>query len=208
MKNAVGFYWTLPVPWAGFTALPEDIDAAAEVSRTIRYQRELIRRHADEGNYRLVAERAFLEIEPDRGSEYVIDALQPLEAICRTEHAVLLLVDFGAVHGWRSHRHLSVWLKAAAQRAGIEVEALYPDEVLIDGAEFDPSAHFSGWRMRQREWIASKDERVAKAHEAAQRLHSAGKTFESIAKDLTKDAVRSATGKPWTADSVRKLLFP
>ena len=36
MRNAVGFYWTLPVPWAGFVELPEDIDAAAKASRTIR----------------------------------------------------------------------------------------------------------------------------------------------------------------------------
>ena len=42
-RNAVGFYWTLPVPWAGFTALPEKIEDAAKVSRTIRYQMQLIR---------------------------------------------------------------------------------------------------------------------------------------------------------------------
>ena len=42
--RAVGFYWTLPVPWAGFTDLPTDVDEAAAQSRTIRYQRDLIRR--------------------------------------------------------------------------------------------------------------------------------------------------------------------
>lgn len=36
--NYIGFYWTLPVNWAGFTTLPSDADAAAKVSCTIRYQ--------------------------------------------------------------------------------------------------------------------------------------------------------------------------
>ena len=45
-QNAVGFYWTLPVPWAGFTSLPKAVDDAAKLSRTIRYQRDLIRRYA------------------------------------------------------------------------------------------------------------------------------------------------------------------
>ena len=69
MRNAVGFYWTLPVPWAGFTKLPKDIEEAAKASRTIRYQCELIRRYARDNGYRLVDEKVFLEIEPDRGSE-------------------------------------------------------------------------------------------------------------------------------------------
>jgi hypothetical protein len=29
-RNAVGFYWTLPVPWAGFTSLLREIDEAAK----------------------------------------------------------------------------------------------------------------------------------------------------------------------------------
>lgn len=109
MRNAVGFYWTLPVPWAGFTTLPEDIDAAAKVSRTIRYQCDLIRRHAVENGYTLVAEKVFLEIAPDRGSQYVLEALRPLEAICRAREAVLLFVDFSEVQGWRGHGPLSDW---------------------------------------------------------------------------------------------------
>ena len=45
-QNAVGFYWTLPVPWVRFTSLPKAVDDAAKLSRTIRYQRDLIRRYA------------------------------------------------------------------------------------------------------------------------------------------------------------------
>lgn len=204
MRNAVGFYWTLPVPWAGFTTLPDDIDAAAKVSRTIRYQCELIRRHAKDSGYRLVAERVFLEIAPDRGSRHVLDALRPLETICRAKKAVLLLVDFSEVQGWRSHGPLSDW----AKQARIQIETVYPDEIQIDGGSFDPHRHFMDWRDRQRDWIANKPERVARAFDEAVRLRDAGRTYRAIALELNDKSIPSATGKPWTADGVAKLLNP
>jgi hypothetical protein len=43
-QRFVGFYWTLPIPAVGFTSLPKDVGAAAAASKTIRYQRERIRR--------------------------------------------------------------------------------------------------------------------------------------------------------------------
>ena len=202
MRNAVGFYWTLPVPWVGFTTLPDDMDAAARVSRTIRYQRQLIRRHARDSDYRLIAEKVFLEIAPDRGSQYVLDALRPLEAICRTKEAVLLYVDFSEVQGWRSHGPLSDW----ARRACIEVETVYPDEIQFDGESFDPHRHFADWRARQSEWTARKPERIARALAAAAGLRDAGRTYKAIAQELNDTGIPSATGKPWTEDGVRKSL--
>lgn len=42
-RTFIGFYWTLPVPWAGFTKLNlSNIDKAAEQSRTIALQRRSI----------------------------------------------------------------------------------------------------------------------------------------------------------------------
>ncbi len=202
MHNAVGFYWTLPVPWAGFTALPEDIDAAAKASRTVRYQRELIRRHVKELNLRLVAEKVFLEIEPDRGSQYILDALRPLEGICRADDSVLLYVDFSEVQGWRSHSPLSAW----ARRTSIRVETVYPDDVMIDGETYDPHRHFSEWRERQNEWTASREERVARALDIAGQLRAEGRTHKEIVAKLNVDNVRSASGKPWSEDGVRGLL--
>ena len=39
--NAVGFYWTLPVPWVGFTSALEAADGRRQArSCTIRYQRD------------------------------------------------------------------------------------------------------------------------------------------------------------------------
>ncbi|MDM7457794.1 MAG: recombinase family protein, partial [Paracoccus sp. (in: a-proteobacteria)] len=56
------------------------------------------------------------------------------------------------------------------------------------------------------EWTASKPERVARALAAAGRLRDAGRTHKAIAQAMNDEGIPSATGKPWTADSVRKLL--
>lgn len=202
MRNAVGFYWTLPVPWAGFSTLPDDIDAAAKVSRTIRYQCELIRRYARERNYQLFMEKPFLEIAPDRGSQYVLDALRPLEVLCRENDAVLLHVDFSEVQNWRGHGPMSDW----ERHTSIEIETVYPEEIVMDGKPFDPHHHFSTWRARQHEWSEGKEARVARALEAARHLRKEGQSHKTIAKELNDRGFRSASGKPWTEESVRKLL--
>ena len=160
-SKAVGFYWTLPVPWAGFTALPADIEEAARVSRTINYQLNLIRSYAAAHELRLIREEAFLEVEPDRGSTYVLDLLSKLESFCASKKAALLYVDFSQVQGWRSHGPMKEW----SRRTGIEAIAIWPDEVMIDGKSFDPSRHFQDWRERQYQWSEGKAERLARALE-------------------------------------------
>ncbi|MFD0982648.1 recombinase family protein [Tropicimonas aquimaris] len=204
MKNAVGFYWTLPVPWAGFENLPENIEEAARASHTIRYQRERIRRYAKEENFRLVAEEVFMEIAPDRGSDYVRDPLEHVAKICRARDAELLFVDFSLAQGWRSHGPFSEW----ARRLGIVPTEVTPDEILLDGKLFDPAAHFSQWRASQSEWTSQKGERVARALKEARRLRAEKRTFKEIAENLNARQVRSASGKPWKEDSIRKLLAP
>ncbi|SNS59806.1 recombinase family protein [Tropicimonas sediminicola] len=204
MQNAVGFYWTLPVPWAGFERLPDNVEEAAVASRTIRYQRERIRRFAKDETYRLVAEEIFMEIAPDRASAYVRAPLAQVAKICRAQDATLLFVDFSQAQGWRSHAPFTDW----ARRLGIRVTPVYPDEVLIDGKPFDPAAHFSQWRERQDEWTRGKGERVARALQEAQRLRAEKRSNREIAEELNARQVQSATGKPWKEDSVRKLLGP
>lgn len=76
--NFIGLYWTLPVPWAGFVNLPDDPDAAAAASRTIRYQVERVRRWVKDQKGTLVAERVFLELQPDRGSEQIVPEIDRL----------------------------------------------------------------------------------------------------------------------------------
>lgn len=201
-RKAVGFYWTLPVPWAGFTALPEDIDAAARASRTIRYQRDAIRRHAAENRYDLIAEKVFLEIAPDRGSEYIREPLAEAGQICRDNDAVLLFVDFSFVQGWRSHHAMDDW----ALNAGLDVCPVTPDPIMMDGQSFEPDAHFVAWRKRQSEWRANKAQRVEVAFAEARKLLEDGASHHAIADSLNERQIRSATGKLWTRDNVAKLL--
>lgn len=63
------------MPWAGLTALPADIEAAAKASRTIHYQRDRVRRWVAEEKDALVDEAVFLELAPDRGTAYVKGAV-------------------------------------------------------------------------------------------------------------------------------------
>jgi len=201
-KAAVGFYWTLPVPWAGFTELPDEIEAAAKASRTIRYQREAIRRHAKDQGYTLIAEKVFLEISPDRGSDIIREPLSKIESICRRQDAVLLFVDFSEVQGWRSHAPMRQW----SLQTRIAVEPIYPDEILIDGKMFDPHVHFADWRDKQQSWSSRKSERTAIALDLARKMRSQGQSYPTIAEALLANNLYSATGKAWTADTVRKLL--
>lgn len=201
-RKAVVFYWTLPVPWAGFDALPEDIEQAANASRTIAFQRALIHRFAAEEGYEIVHESAFLEVEPDRGSEFIAGALEKAAAKCREHGAVLLFVDFSGAQGWRSHAPMLKWLREA------EIEALPIEatEVDMSGQAFDPHEHFAEWRSRQRDWSAEKIDRRTKALARAVDLQQEELSHTAIATRLNEEGVRSLSGKPWTGEGVRKFL--
>lgn len=201
-RQAVGFYWTLPVPWAGFTKLPDRIDEAAEASRTILYQREAIRRYAKDQRYQLIHEEVFLEIEPDRGSEVIHAPLNKVEKICRAHGAVLLFVDFSAVQGWRSHGPMADW----SERTKIAVEPVPPDELRINGKPFDPHAHFGEWRKQQQAWTAGKPARAALALARARELRDQRLSYRRIAETLNAEDLPNMSGKPWSADNLRKFL--
>lgn len=201
-QAAVGFYWTLPVPWAGFTELPKDVDRAAEFSRTIRYQREIIRRYAREHHLQLIHEEVFLEIEPDRGTRHVRSALRKVEKICQEDQAVLLFVDFSEVQGWRSHGPMQDW----ARKTRIEIQTIYPDSTIVDGKNFDPHAHFSHWRHKQTEWVAGKATRAEASYAEASRLRAEELSYETISNRLNAGNLPNLTGKPWTSDNLRKFM--
>lgn len=192
---------------AGFAAspsnfLPSGIDDAAASSRTIRYQLEAVRAYAALQDYQIIREEAFLEIEPDRGSDLILEPLHKIEAFCRAENAILLYVDFSDVQGWRSHLPMQDW----SSRTRIETLPISPEPMTIDGKRFDPREHFRAWRKSQHEWSAGKIDRIARARARAEELHSHGKSFVEIADILNGDNLRSATGKPWNAEMTRKLL--
>jgi hypothetical protein len=200
--KAVGFYWTLPVPWAGFDTLPDKIEEAAKASRTIAFQRALIHRFAASEGYEIVHEAAFLEVEPDRGSEFIQGALEKAATECREHGAILLFVDFSGAQGWRSHAPMMQWLRDA------EIEALPIEatEMVIGGQAFDPHEHFAEWRSRQREWSENKNERRAEALARAFALQQEGLSHPTIATRLNQEGVRSLSGKPWTGEGLRKFL--
>jgi hypothetical protein len=98
-RNFVGFYWTFPVPSAGFTSLPKDVEEAVQTSRTIRYQRQMIQQYVKSHKGQLVGELIFLELQPDRGTEHIEATLTKALALCQKNKAQLLLVDFAQEGG-------------------------------------------------------------------------------------------------------------
>lgn len=197
--RAIGFYWTLPVPWAGFMRIDEkDVDEAARQSRTIALQREVIRRWARENRINLVHEEAFVELSPDRGSPQMSDSLQPLIDRALREEARILFVDFGRAIGWRSHHYL---------RELVDENAMLFQDVALSYAETELfTSHFSSWRARQRDWIGTKYQRAALARQRGHELRGEGLGYGAVAERLNVEGIASLTGKPWTGDNLRKLL--
>lgn len=199
--NFIGFYWTLPVPWAGFTSLPDDPDAAAKASRTIRYQVERVRRWVKAEQGSLIAEKVFLELQPDRGSEQIVPEIDRMLALAQKNDAKLVLVDFAEAMRWRKHGPLWDRLEDSG-----DCIALDPAPLLLDQKAFDPVQHFRSWRQIDEAHAALKPEaRVALQTKIAD-LKAQGDTYAAIAADLNASGTATVTGKAWTADNVRKLL--
>lgn len=214
MHKAVGFYWTLPVPWAGFDHLSDDVEQASRQSRTIRYQMELVRRWARDVKYDLVQEGVFLELEPDRAGklgrqgaapeEVIPPPLTRLTAYCREHDATLLYVDFSQEIGWRSHMVMDGW----GRKHGIRCEQVPVMDagLAFDGKPFDPEEHFRQWRAKQKAWMASKPQRQARALARASEFRRQGMTLAAIAQALNAEGNLSPTGRKWTAENIRKML--
>ncbi|WP_170392120.1 hypothetical protein [Ruegeria arenilitoris] len=202
MEKAVGFYWTLPVTWAHFVDLPSDVEEAAEVSRTIRYQKEMIRRYAKTHGYDLIREEIFMEIEPDRGSASIQDTLNAMEVECLEREATVLIVDFSRVKNWRRHGYMTDWF----ERTELTIEKLDPDPLITADWSFDPHKHFSEWRRRQLEWMHSKPKREAAALARARQLKSSDVSYAALAEALNAEHTPSPSGKRWSESNVRLFL--
>lgn len=201
MQKFIGFYWTLPVPWAGFRTLPKDAGEAAAKSRTIRYQRTRVRNWVRGEKGTLVAEEVFLELQPDRGTEQIVPVIDRLLLRCRAEEATLVLVDFSEAFGWR--RHGPLWDRLADAKLCM---ALDPAPVVMDGAEFDPVEHFKAWREVESAHASSKPDRKTAISRAIDDLGTEHATITALAQALNFDGVRTPTGKHWTEDNLRKFL--
>jgi hypothetical protein len=202
MNRYVGFYWTLPVPWAGFTSLPKNPEAAAKASRAIAYQRERVRRWVKAEGGQLVHEEVFLELAPDRGSEHILPTVDCLLARCRAGKAKLVLVEFWDAYGWRRHGPLAERLEANTEFC------VLLDPVPLTSAEghFDPVHHFRVWREIEAAHAAGKAERKAALAEALVGRREEQLSLKEVALALNTDGLATPTGKPWTADNLRKFL--
>lgn len=201
MRRYVGFYWTLPVPWAGFQSLPDDVDEAAEQSRTIRYQRDLVRRWVAEENGQLIAEKVFLELQPDRATEYVEAPLGEAIRLCRESDACLVYVDFQERFKARPNQFLA----RALDVNELDSMALAPEEIQMDGVQFDPIEHFRTWRGAYKEHQKHKPDKGAKVHEEIHNMRESGATWAAVADRLNEQNLKTLNGKPWSADNVRKF---
>lgn len=192
----VAIAWTRPVNWAGFSDLPRNIDAAAEKSRTIRYQRDLIRRSVKEMGGILVHEEALLELSPDRATPQVVEILAKLH---RTyPEATFIAVDFPKADGWRPHKHLAAFFE------GIAFHPLYPDEYCSAEFIFKPAQHFSEWEKRDAAHRQSKAGHRAMILGVLARHESL--SIASKARALNDRGLRTHTGKAWTKDNLAKFL--
>ena len=197
----IGFYWTLPVPWRGFTRLPKGIDEAAAASRSIRYQRERVWRWAKDEGGQVVAEEAFLETRADRGTSAILPEVERLLAKAEAMGATLAVVNFAESFHWRPHA--SLWGRLQAEP---RVMALDPVPVLIEGQMFDPVTHFRAWGEMAEAHTALKPKAKAEIAARIRTMKDTGASFAEIAKALNAEGVTTPGGKPWRADNLRKLL--
>lgn len=202
MTDYIGFYWTLPVPWAGHQTLPKDVNEAASRSQTIRYQRECARQWVNENKGDLIEERVFMELAPDRGTKHIVPEVEKALKRCREVGACLLVVDMAASYGWRGHPVLN---RVISDNETVS-RRLFPAEIMMDGQRFDPAEHFRKWRLAQKEFIASKDQRLAVARAAAEALFPGCSNYSELAEALNKEGHFTATGKPWAAENLGKFL--
>ena len=202
MRDYIGFYWTLPVPWAGHQSLPQDVNEAASRSQTIRYQRECARQWVKENNGRLIEERVFMELAPDRGTEEIVPEVEKALKRCREMEACLLVVDMAKSYGWRGHPSL---YRVISDNEEVS-QRLYPAEIMMDGQRFDPVEHFRMWREAQQAFSDSKVERLARVREAAEALYPGYPNLADLADALNEEGHRTPTGKFWNKDNLRKTL--
>ena len=199
----VGFYWTLPINWAGFRRLPADIEAASAKSRTIRYQKHAVRNWVADNGGRLIKEIIFMELSPDRGTPAVTSELAKVRELCTDGRATLLYVDFAEAFHWRRHPHLNAYL----QQNDISFIPLPPEPLVMDGKPFNPIKHFETSRAKHQAKTRSLRELATyELLAAAERHLRDGGTYVSIRDELNERQIRTPTGKLWSEDTVRKTL--
>jgi hypothetical protein len=199
--NYLGFYWTLPVLWAGFRELPTDPDEAAKVSKTIRYQVERVRRWVKDEKGHLLSEYVFMDKQPDRGTDVIESDIKRVLAKATKLNAQVVLVDFSIAYGWRPHSHLFASIGDQNQSV-----TLPPEPALIDAKWWDPIEHFRTWRQTDVAYQMTKADLKATALSTISGLKAEGATYEAIAAHLNEIGLKTVNGLAWKAENLRKFM--
>ncbi|PEQ10295.1 hypothetical protein B2G71_23045 [Novosphingobium sp. PC22D] len=186
------------MPWAGFKAVdPSDIEKASAQSKTIAMQRKVVWGY-DTKHFDIVEESALVELAPDRGTKEFVAELNKLVARACELEATILYVDFGAAIQQRSHQYLQEFV-GDHENLFLSIWPAPEDEEWF-------REHFGSWRDEQSKWTKGKQKRVEAAVARAKELIAEGASLKSAAAVLEGEGLRSATGKVWTADSLRQSL--
>jgi hypothetical protein len=152
MPNFVGLYWTLPVPWAGFTHCPG--------SRSRRqgepHHRLPARAHpplGEGGGAPSSTRRCSSSLLPDRGSEHILPAVDRLLKPAKREGQARLL-EFWTAYGWRRHGLLAQRLATTRTSASCLTPPAH-----LSREPLRPVQHFRTWREVEGAYAVSKDER-------------------------------------------------
>jgi hypothetical protein len=203
-ERYIGFYWTLPVNIAGFRSIPENVEKAAKASKTIRYQMERCRRWIEDNHdTRLVGEHVFIELSPDRGTEFIVEKLKALRRIYKDEDVAVIYVRFSDVKNWRTHFRMYEFIETHFAHS----QPLPPDEIIIDGRIFNPIIHFEDSRARyERDISRLRGTWLGELHLSWSRYRSIRGWPKLVAADLNSLGIRTKTGRVWSADNVTKQV--
>lgn len=204
-RQYIGLYWTLPVTWKRFYDLPEDLDAAAARSTTIRYQRERVRRWVDSDGApgELVGHIHYIDVRPDRATDVGIGELSPVVDLLKRGERTLVYVDFADGTRWRPQRTLKKYLSEHA----LDHVAIPPDPVLLDGKpDFDIIEHFADWKLRHGEHQERHQRALSELFAAAASVPAGPNRYAAIAEMLNARREGTTTGREWLADNVEQQL--
>ena len=202
-REAIGFYWTLPVHWADFRKLDTNVEVAAKQSMTVRYQMERVRRWAKAEGYTLIHEVAYIEKKPDRATAACRKALERATKKCPGSGTALLFVDFADRNLWRRN----TFIPDISEELGFKPIELSPKPIDIDGVLFDPIHHFMDWREKHK--LGKTDLRqVAEdgLFEAFRIFRGNEQPYARMAEWLNKHDIKTTTGIKWTNENVRKAI--
>lgn len=194
------FYWTYPVPWAGFRRLSKDIEKAVRESATIRYSRAAVHAHLSTEGGELVpgGEVVRLERYSDRGSKWLAGELAELLDKAADEDAKVAIVDFSEEHGSRSHQYLKpLYGRPNCDPIRIEYPSVHYG--------MNPFEHF---RQRRKERMerraAGKSRHQDEVLTALEEFN--GPSWPKRADHLNRLKILTVTGREWTGDSLRHFV--